>query len=506
MASSSYLAAWLAMLAVTYLAHSTLLLGGAWLAVKLCRVRSHALGEQLWKLATVIGLATAILQVATGVSRPLAVFVLDSLDRPAAAQVARRTSAQAAETVAAPSGVWQVFDGGAADQLSQGTQPAASAPQTPGNRPEHGEAGVVASSSPPRKAPEAAAGVMTTSSANSRYSAMAGVLVTAWVVLAGVWLAAKAWWCRRFLARARILSVGRARQSLDRFLRRHGIRREVLLLASHECTTPLACGITRWTIVLPAGAEERLRSGELDALFAHELAHLTRGDMLWLWVGRILTACLAFQPLNRLAFRHWQRAAEYLCDDWAVERLRDPLALARCVTQVAAWQSARRRPAVGLAAGGTAGTLVDRVERLLAEAPRTDPWSRKFRRRSITAAAAFITIAFTCWAPRAECSLQPADIFSRRRTGNNGAAVPAAALSARSLSSQAGSTVADELLAEWRALQGDLKRAEALLAEFENQPEIRRAADQIRERMAALDGRLNGVTNVLNAQVSFTEE
>src|SRR5512134_2596238 len=50
----------------TYLAHSTLLLGGAWL---LCRRRVAAPAQRdlVWKLALIGGLATASLQVFSGV-------------------------------------------------------------------------------------------------------------------------------------------------------------------------------------------------------------------------------------------------------------------------------------------------------------------------------------------------------------------------------------------------------------------------------------------------------
>ena len=126
------------------------------------------------------------------------------------------------------------------------------------------------------------------------------------------------------------------RKLLDGICERCGIRRRVRLLKSDSFEEPVAYGLFRWTIVVPAQVEKRLNRNELSALFSHELAHLTRGDIVWLIMGRVLTTCFAFQPLNFLARRQWQLHAQFQCDDWAVERSVDRLTLARSLTLVAA--------------------------------------------------------------------------------------------------------------------------------------------------------------------------
>src|SRR5204863_4151691 len=140
---------------------------------------------------------------------------------------------------------------------------------------------------------------------------------------------------------------------------------DVLLLSAPDDPEPAAFGISQWTIVLPARAEHELSEDELRALLAHELAHLVRGDSMWLCVSRLVCSCLAFQPLNHLARREWQRAAEFLCDRWAVRRTGTPLALARCLTEVAGWRVSGRASAALLAATGRKSGLADRIERLL---------------------------------------------------------------------------------------------------------------------------------------------
>ncbi|MGH7136295.1 MAG: M56 family metallopeptidase [Pirellulales bacterium] len=158
-----------------------------------------------------------------------------------------------------------------------------------------------------------------------RLAVFGGLAVTLWTVLAGVRAAIQIWRLEQRLAECAPLRDGCARQMLDRLRRRTGIRHDVLLRRSTKFATPVACGLWTWTIVLPEGCTERLRSDELEALLAHELAHLARRDPLWTTIGHVLTSWLTFQPLNRVALRQWQAAAEYQCDDWAVARIRSPL-------------------------------------------------------------------------------------------------------------------------------------------------------------------------------------
>ena len=52
---------------VTYLSHSTVLLGGVWLALRWLRSESLAVRETMWRAALLGGLLTTCLQVGLGV-------------------------------------------------------------------------------------------------------------------------------------------------------------------------------------------------------------------------------------------------------------------------------------------------------------------------------------------------------------------------------------------------------------------------------------------------------
>ena len=135
---------------------------------------------------------------------------------------------------------------------------------------------------------------------------------------------------------------------------------------NHDSATgPFACGLFRWTIVLPDWIEQELSPAELKALLAHEVAHLVRRDAFWQVIGEFLCSSLAFQPLNFLARNRWQRATELICDDWAIEQHISSTSLANCLTRIAELHLARRTSQLGLTAVGEAGSLTHRIEWLL---------------------------------------------------------------------------------------------------------------------------------------------
>jgi hypothetical protein len=255
--------------------------------------------------------------------------------------------------------------------------------------------------------------------------------------------------------------------------------------------------VWRWTIVLPEGIESRLTPEELRALLAHELAHLVRGDAAWLWVGRVICLCLPLQPLNFVARRGWQAAGEFLCDDWAVRREVGAVSLARCLTRVAEW---RFEPAAvpALPAAGTPAMLTQRVERLLSDESRADPWEGQMRRRLLP--ATMLAIAGLCgWlGPRSLLRAdapEPAVAESEGIDSRDGA-VPL--VEARPAVTPEPRTTREELALldrELEALRNDLSIAQLALRSRPNDSEIEAILKQIDARLAQLTARQRQLAN-----------
>jgi beta-lactamase regulating signal transducer with metallopeptidase domain len=161
----------------------------------------------------------------------------------------------------------------------------------------------------------------------------------------------------------------------------------VKISASSRISTPIV--VSRDELCLPWRAVSGLPPDELDAVLAHEIAHLRRRDGAWLWGMLLAERILWIQPLNRLAVSRLHRLAECFCDDWALGRSVPPVALASALTRVAGWMriTPATRVAVGMASNES--LAVTRVRRILdPDRPRGDKPSRR-----VTIALAIVLVA-----------------------------------------------------------------------------------------------------------------
>ena len=175
---------------------------------------------------------------------------------------------------------------------------------------------------------------------------------------------------------------------VDRIRRQRRIGRAITAIESEFCSEPTALGLRQWTVIVPQRIQQQLPKQQLRALLNHEIAHLVRGDIPWLWIERCLVWCFAFQPLNRVAARRWRSLAEVVCDEWAIQGGVNPQSLAECLTAIAEWQLKRRSLALGLHAVGTKSDLVMRVERLVHHQPGSEWWMRRWPKRIACGACA----------------------------------------------------------------------------------------------------------------------
>ncbi|MFN0055463.1 MAG: M56 family metallopeptidase [Planctomycetales bacterium] len=406
---------WGASWVMTYLAHSTCLMAGAWLWLR-CRPQAgHAVREGLWKTALIGGLLTTPAQWVLNVGGPLNQLQLDltalvgskAIDAPGGAPDASGfLSLEATAKKESLSGLGQ-GDASAHAREIETTLLLVLEDETAA------DSGQIVAEDPVRTqvrefdesinavaeaVPSAAAPLATPAWRQRLVSGFWLLLAGLAVLCTGIGLCRCLWQSallRRRLSGAGELTCGPARELLDELCRLIPRRGGVRLLAAPDCAEPAAFGLFHWTIVLPSRAEVDLTPDELRSLLAHELAHLVRGDNWWLLASRLICSCCGFQPLNHLARREWQRSAEYQCDAWAVNRTGSRLALARCLTEVAGWRWQRPECAASLAATGRRAGLADRIERLVQGDRLVEPW-QEFRTRRLVAGLALLAGLIAC--------------------------------------------------------------------------------------------------------------
>jgi len=157
----------------------------------------------------------------------------------------------------------------------------------------------------------------------------------------------------------------RTARALARSLRLPHVR----FSSSPAITAPFTTGWRRAEICFPHQALHRLPLQEQEGLCAHELAHVARRDAAWLALYRGIEAVFFFQPLNGWARARLQELAECLADDEAASFTRNRLALARSLVAVAEWTTGTAEPALAVGALSSRSALGRRVERLMVEHP-----------------------------------------------------------------------------------------------------------------------------------------
>ena len=181
----------------------------------------------------------------------------------------------------------------------------------------------------------------------------------------------------RFVQRLRVLQTtpvsDAARAAFERVCHRMGFQRPVELLQSALVSVPTVIGCLRPVILLPASSLMGLDTRELEAILAHELAHIRRHDYLVNVLQSVVEILLFFHPAVWWLSRRIRIERENCCDDMAVGIVGSQVAYARVLARIAELGS---RP-VGLAASANGGDLVARVRRLLVESPgHTSPASK----------------------------------------------------------------------------------------------------------------------------------
>ncbi len=185
-----------------------------------------------------------------------------------------------------------------------------------------------------------------------------GVLVLSLRLLGGwAWIQ---WLVRR---ETRSVAEGLA-HSLARLKGHLGIARTVRLLESVRVQVPLAIGWIRPVILLPVTAVTGLPLDQLEAILAHELAHIRRYDYLVNLVQSVVETLLFYHPGAWWISGRIREEREHCCDDWAVRVCGDRLTYARALATL----EEQRGSGWVLAPSARDGSLLARVQRLLGAA------------------------------------------------------------------------------------------------------------------------------------------
>ncbi len=220
--------------------------------------------------------------------------------------------------------------------------------------------------------------------------------VVAWFV--GVFVVS-VWNLGGWIAAQRLKHLGTTPVALELLRRlstlaeRSGINRSVAMMKSLMVEVPVAVGWLRPMILLPAGILTGLTPAELDAILAHELAHIRRHDYLVNLLQTVIETLLFYHPGVWWLSRQIRAEREHCCDDMAVAVCGDKIDYASALAAVEAGRSA---PKMVMAARKADSSTLGRIRRILGFAgngPRR--WRRSLSGGLIT--SAMIVALVTCF-------------------------------------------------------------------------------------------------------------
>ena len=142
---------------------------------------------------------------------------------------------------------------------------------------------------------------------------------------------------------------------------RLGICRAIRFLHSTRVDAPTVVGWLRPAILIPLGCMTGLSEVQIEAIFAHELAHVRRHDYLIALFQSLIEALLFYHPAVWWISNRIRVEREHCCDDLAVAVCGDRLAYAKALS----FLEERRSPTPAGAFGATGGVLKMRIARLL---------------------------------------------------------------------------------------------------------------------------------------------
>lgn len=148
---------------------------------------------------------------------------------------------------------------------------------------------------------------------------------------------------------------------LRSLMRRFNVTQTVRLVNSAMVQVPTVIGWLRPVILIPVGCMAGLSATQVEALIAHELAHVRRHDYLVNLLQSLVEALLFYHPGVWWVSKQIRNEREHCCDDLAVAVSGDPLAYAKALSFV----EEKRFSIPAVAVGLNGGVLTMRIRRLL---------------------------------------------------------------------------------------------------------------------------------------------
>jgi beta-lactamase regulating signal transducer with metallopeptidase domain/HEAT repeat protein len=223
------------------------------------------------------------------------------------------------------------------------------------------------------------------------------------------------WWHTRTLRKHGLSPVPAwCVETIARLTARLGITRPITFAMSLSVPVPMVIGHIKPLVLLPVAALAGLSPQQLEAILAHELAHVRRHDYLVNLIQTVIETVLFYHPAVWWVSSQLRVLREHCCDDLAVAACGDRKGYVHALLSL----EHLRGESPLLALGATDGPLFARARRVLIEADRTAASPR------LAAAVIALTVGVVAIAGVSTASQEPARSPAANRTLQTESPVP----------------------------------------------------------------------------------
>ncbi|MYM31078.1 TonB family protein [Duganella sp. CY15W] len=188
--------------------------------------------------------------------------------------------------------------------------------------------------------------------------------------------------------------------SLSRLAQRFGVSRTVRLRVIDTLSSPVTAGWWRPVVLVPAALIGRMPPDLLEALLAHEMAHIKRHDYLINLLQSVIETLLFYHPAVWWISNRIRIERELIADDTAARQLGEPRRLALALSELEKLQFSTHQ----LAQAANGGNLMMRIQHLLRPAPQALNWKT---------AVAMLGMAMACLSIYAEATAADKQVSDR---------------------------------------------------------------------------------------------
>ncbi|SEJ57553.1 Signal transducer regulating beta-lactamase production, contains metallopeptidase domain [Dyadobacter koreensis] len=146
------------------------------------------------------------------------------------------------------------------------------------------------------------------------------------------------------------------------------VYQSIELKESSKILTPMVIGTLQPVVLIPIGLLLGFPTAQIEAILAHELAHIRRHDYLINMLQSFVEVVFFFHPALWWLSERVRVEREHCCDDLAIEACGDRLSLAHALVGIAEFKT---NHSLAVAFASKKPLLLQRVKRVLGVAPKS---------------------------------------------------------------------------------------------------------------------------------------